>query len=65
MTLAKNSTDWMWLKLLCLTIIATLTFEHSQFDVRISKLFYANGHWLLEKARSLMRLFFMIFPNYY
>ncbi|AAZ19016.1 conserved hypothetical protein [Psychrobacter arcticus 273-4] len=49
MTLAKKSTDWMWLKLLCLTIIATLTFEHSQFDIRISELFYANGHWLLEK----------------
>ena len=40
----------MLLKLLCLTIIATLTFEHSQFDIRISELFYTNGQWLLEKG---------------
>lgn len=50
MTLEKNSTDWMWLKLLCLTIIATLTFEHSQFDIRISVLFYTNGQWLIQKG---------------
>lgn len=64
MTSENNSTDWVWLKLLCLTIIATLTFEHSQLDVRISELFYSNGHWLLEKARSLMLLFYD-FLSYY
>ncbi|MFZ3076277.1 MAG: PAP2 family lipid A phosphatase, partial [Psychrobacter glacincola] len=63
MTLAKNSTDWMWLKLLCLTIIATLTFEHSQFDVRISKLFYANGHWLIEKGAQPYAFIFYDFPK--
>ena len=50
MTLENNSSNWMWLKLLCLTIIAALIFEHSQFDVRISELFYTNGQWLLEKG---------------
>ena len=50
MTLKNNLTDWMWLKLLCLTIIAALTFEHSQFDIRISELFYTNGQWLLQKG---------------
>ena len=49
MTSANPSSDWMGLKLLCLTIIATLFFEHSQFDIRISELFYANGRWLLQK----------------
>ena len=63
MTLAKNTTDWTWLKLLCLTIIATLTFEHSQFDVRISNLFYTNGHWLLEKGAQPYRFIFYDFPK--
>ncbi|OXL19174.1 PAP2 family lipid A phosphatase [Psychrobacter sp. DAB_AL32B] len=63
MTLAKNSTDWLWLKLLCLTIIATLTFEHNQFDVRISELFYANGHWLLEKGAQPYAFIFYDFPK--
>ena len=63
MTLAKNTTDWTWLKLLCLTIIATLTFEHSQFDVRISELFYTNGHWLLEKGAQPYRFIFYDFPK--
>jgi len=49
MTLENNSSNWMWLKLFCLTVIASLTFEHSRFDVRISELFYADGQWLLEK----------------
>lgn len=44
-----NSTNWVWLKLLCLTIISALTFEHSQFDIRISELFYNNGQWLIQK----------------
>ncbi len=63
MTLAKNTTDWTWLKLLCLTIIATLTFEHSQFDVRISNLFYTNGHWLLEKGAQPYRFIFYDSPK--
>lgn len=63
MTLDSNSTDWVWLKLLCLTIIATLTFEHSQFDVRISELFYANGHWLIEKGAQPYQFIFYDFPK--
>ena len=63
MASAKNSTDWMWLKLLCLTIITALTFEHSQFDVRISKLFYANGHWLIEKGAQPYAFIFYDFPK--
>ena len=50
MTLENNSSHWMWLKLLCLTIIATLIFEHSQFDIRISEFFYTNGQWLVQKS---------------
>lgn len=46
----RDSDSWMWLKLLCLTIIATIVVEHSQFDVFISELFYSNGHWLLQKG---------------
>lgn len=42
--------DWTWLKLLCSTIIATVALEHSQVDLLISKLFYLNGQWLLEKG---------------
>ena len=63
MTLPRNSIDWKWLKLLCLTIIATLTFEHSQFDVRISELFYTNGHWLIEKGAQPYRFIFYDFPK--
>ena len=63
MTLAKNSTDWMWLKLLCLTIIATLMFEHSRFDVHISELFYKNGHWLLEKDAQPYAFIFYDLPK--
>ncbi len=50
MTLENDSSNWMWLKLLCLTIIAALIFEHSQFDIRISELFYTNGQWLIQKG---------------
>ena len=63
MTLDSNSTDWLWLKLLCLTIIATLTFEHSQFDIFISELFYANGHWLLKKGAQPYIFIFYDFPK--
>ncbi len=50
MILEDNSSNWIWLKLFCLTIIAALTFEHSQFDIRISEFFYNNGQWLIEKG---------------
>ena len=50
MTVANLLSYWMWLKLLGLTVIATLTFEHSQFDIRISELFYTNGQWLIQKG---------------
>ena len=50
MTHENPSVNRDWLKLLCLTIIATLTIEHSRLDVYISKLFYTNGQWLLEKG---------------
>ncbi|MBP2281364.1 membrane-associated PAP2 superfamily phosphatase [Psychrobacter sp. PL19] len=63
MTSESNSTDWVWLKLLCLTIIATLTFEHSQLDVGISELFYADGHWLLEKGAQPYAFIFYDFPK--
>ncbi len=49
-TSKNNASNWIWLKLFCLTIIATLVFEHSQLDIRISELFYTNGQWLLEKG---------------
>lgn len=48
--LKNNASNWVWLKLFCLTVVATLVFEHSQLDVRISALFYANGQWFLEKG---------------
>ena len=50
MTLDNPSSKLMWLKLLCLTIIAAVTFEHSELDIRISELFYTNGQWFLEKG---------------
>lgn len=50
MTLENNASNWLWLKLLCLTIIATIVVEHSEFDILISRLFYSNGSWLLEKG---------------
>ena len=63
MALENNLSDWMWLKLLCLTIIATLTFEHSQFDVFISELFYSNGNWLLEKGAQPFAFLFYDGPK--
>lgn len=50
MNVDTRSTNWTWLKLLCLSLIATVIFEHSQLDISISKLFYVNGQWLLEKG---------------
>ncbi|MFK3915910.1 PAP2 family lipid A phosphatase [Psychrobacter sp. NPDC078501] len=63
MTLENHSMAWDWLKLLCVTIIATLVFEHSQLDVRISELFYNNGHWLLEKGAQPYAFIFYDLPK--
>ena len=54
---------WGWLKLLCVTIIATLIFEHNQLDIRISELFYNNGHWLLEKGAQPYAFIFYDLPK--
>ncbi|MGP5435733.1 PAP2 family lipid A phosphatase [Psychrobacter alimentarius] len=56
-------TDWTWLKLLCLTIIATLLFEHTQLDMHISALFYRNGQWLLEKGAQPYAFIFYDAPK--
>lgn len=63
MTSENNAMTWDWLKLLCVTIIATLVVEHSQLDVRISKLFYNNGHWLLEKGAQPYAFIFYDLPK--
>ncbi|KAA0914081.1 PAP2 family lipid A phosphatase [Psychrobacter sp. ANT_WB68] len=51
------------LLLLTLTVIATLMLEHSQWDVRISELFYSDGHWLLEKGAQPYRFLFYDGPK--
>ncbi|MDN3452992.1 MULTISPECIES: PAP2 family lipid A phosphatase [unclassified Psychrobacter] len=63
MTLENNAMTWDWLKLLCVTIIATLVVEHSQLDIRISELFYNNGHWLLEKGAQPYAFIFYDLPK--
>ena len=63
MTLENHSMAWGWLKLLCVTIIATLVFEHSQLDIHISELFYSNGHWLLEKGAQPYAFIFYDLPK--
>lgn len=63
MTLENHSMAWGWLKLLCVTIIATLIFEHSQLDIRISEIFYSNGHWLLEKGAQPYAFIFYDLPK--
>jgi membrane-associated PAP2 superfamily phosphatase len=63
MTSKKNAMTWDWLKLLCVTIMATLVFEHGQLDVRISELFYNNGHWLLEKGAQPYAFIFYDLPK--
>ena len=63
MTLENHSKAWGWLKLLCVTIIATLVFEHSQLDIRISELFYSHGHWLLEKGAQPYAFIFYDLPK--
>ena len=57
------SANEVWLKLLCLTIIATLLFEHSQLDIRISEIFYTNGHWLLDKGTQPFAFIFYDLPK--
>ncbi|MGP5119275.1 PAP2 family lipid A phosphatase [Psychrobacter alimentarius] len=59
----NHVTDWTWLKLLCSTIIATVALEHSQIDLLISKLFYLNGQWLLEKGAQPYALIFYDAPK--
>ena len=51
------------LLLAILTITATLILEHSQLDVYISELFYAHGHWLLEKDAQPYAFIFYDFPK--
>ncbi len=63
MTSENNAMTWDWLKLLCVTIMATLVFEHSQLDVRISELFYNNGHWLLKKGAQPYAFIFYDLPK--
>ncbi len=63
MILEDNSSNWIWLKLFCLTIIAALTFEHSQFDIRISEFFYNNGQWLIQKGAQPYALIFYDGPK--
>lgn len=63
MTLENHSMARDWLKLLCLTILATLVFEHSQLDIRISELFYSHGHWLLEKGAQPYAFIFYDLPK--
>ncbi|MFP3335086.1 hypothetical protein SB761_30790, partial [Pseudomonas sp. SIMBA_064] len=43
--------------------MATLIFEHSQLDIRISELFYNNGHWLLEKGAQPYAFIFYDLPK--
>lgn len=63
MTHRNPSVNWDWLKLLCLTMMATLTIEHSRLDVYISRLFYTNGQWLLEKGGEPYALIFYNGPK--
>lgn len=63
MPVANHIKIWDWLKLLCLTIVATVTFEHSQLDIRISELFYNNGRWLLDKGAQPYVLIFYDLPK--
>ncbi|MER2163122.1 MAG: PAP2 family lipid A phosphatase [Psychrobacter alimentarius] len=63
MNINNHVTDWTWLKLLCSTIIATVALEHSQIDLLISKLFYLNGQWLLEKGAQPYALIFYDAPK--
>ena len=61
--LKTSSANGVWLKLLGLTIIATLLFEHSELDIGISELFYTNGHWLLDKGTQPYAFIFYDLPK--
>lgn len=65
MTLHLNngSMRWAWLRLLILTVMATLVFEHSQLDVEISALFYTKGQWRLVKGAQPYAFFFYDGPK--
>lgn len=63
MTLDNETTSWLWLKLLCLTIIATLSFEHSQLDIVISQLFYNHGQWIILKGAQPYAFIFYDLPK--
>lgn len=64
MTLDNNTRLKMSLKLACLTIMATLTLEHSQFDIQISEMLYSNGHWLLQKNTQPFVFLFYQLPKW-
>lgn len=51
------------LLLLFLAIIATIIFEHSQLDIIISRLFYINGQWLINKNTQPYAFIFYDFPK--
>ncbi len=51
------------LLLSALTVVATLIFEHSQWDISISQLFCSNGNWLLEKGVQPYRFIFYDGPK--
>ena len=51
------------LLLIILTVLATVLLEHSQLDVDISQIFYANGHWLLEKGAQPYQFIFYDAPK--
>ena len=51
------------LLLLILAIIAALIFEHSQFDIAISQLFYNQNHWLIAKDTQPYAFIFYDLPK--
>lgn len=55
--------NWLWLKLLILTVIAAVSFEHSAFDIYVSQLFYHHGKWLIEKGSQPFAFIFYDAPK--
>lgn len=49
--------------LFLLSIMATLTIEHSPLDVRISQFFYHNHHWIIEKGEQPYAFILYDFPK--
>ncbi len=58
----KTNTGQLLL-LIALTIVSTLLLEHSQLDINISQLLYANGNWLIEKDAQPYRFIFYDAPK--